>query len=77
MHQWPELAEQGGLMGYGPRFTQVFRQRARQVARGAKPPDIPVEQPTHFELVINVRTAQSIGHEIPAALVLRADKVIE
>jgi putative ABC transport system substrate-binding protein len=80
MHQWPEIAEEGGLMGYGPRFTQVFRQRARQVARilrGAKPSDVPVEQPTHFELVINVKTAQSIGHEIPAALVLRADKVIE
>jgi putative ABC transport system substrate-binding protein len=80
MHQWPEIAEAGGLMGYGPRFTQVFRQRARQVARllrGAKPADIPVEQPTHFELVINVKTAQSIGLEIPAALVLRADKVIE
>jgi putative ABC transport system substrate-binding protein len=80
MHQWPEIAEEGGLMGYGPRFTQVFRQRARQVARilrGAKPSDIPVEQPTHFELVVNVKTAQSIGHEIPAALVLRADKVIE
>jgi putative tryptophan/tyrosine transport system substrate-binding protein len=80
MHQWPELAEAGGLMGYGPRFTQVFRQRARQVARllhGAKPADIPVEQPTHFELVVNVKTAQSIGLDIPAALVLRADKVIE
>jgi putative tryptophan/tyrosine transport system substrate-binding protein len=80
MHQWPEIAEEGGLMGYGPRFTQVFRQRARQVARilrGAKPSEIPVEQPTHFEFVVNVKTAQSIGHEIPAALVLRADKVIE
>jgi ABC-type uncharacterized transport system substrate-binding protein len=80
MHQWPEIAEGGGLIGYGPRFTQVFRQRARQVARllrGAKPADIPVEQPTHFELVVNVKTAQSIGLEIPAALVLRADKVIE
>jgi len=80
MHQWPEIAEAGGLLGYGPRFTQVFRQRARQVARllrGAKPADIPVEQPTHFELVVNIKTAQSIGLEIPAALVLRADKVIE
>ena len=80
MHQWPESAEDGGLMGYGPRFTQTFRQRARIVARiprGAKPADIPVEQPTHFELVINLMTAKAIGHEVPAGLVLRADKVIE
>ncbi len=80
MHQWPEVAEDGGLLGYGPRFTQVFRQRARLVARilrGAKPAEIPVEQPTHFELVINLKTAQAIGHEVPAGLVLRADKVID
>jgi len=80
MHQWPEIAEQGGLLGYGPRFSQTFRQRARMVAkilRGAKPADIPVEQPTLFELVINLQTAKAIGHEIPAGLVLRADKVIE
>jgi putative ABC transport system substrate-binding protein len=80
MHQWPEVAEDGGLLGYGPRFTDVFRQRARLVARvlrGAKPADIPVEQPTRFELVINLKTAKAIGHEIPAGLVLRADKLIE
>ena len=80
MHQWPELAEEGGLLGYGPRFSQTFRQRARLVARilrGARPAEIPVEQPTHFELVINLKTAQAIGHEVPAGLVLRADKVIE
>jgi putative tryptophan/tyrosine transport system substrate-binding protein len=77
---WPELAERGGLLGYGTRFTEVFRQRARQTAkvlRGAKPADIPVEQPTRFELVINLQTAKAIGHEIPAGLVLRADKLIE
>ena len=80
MHQWPETAEEGGLIGYGPGFSGVFRQRARLVARalrGEKPADIPVEQPTTFELVINLQTAKQIGHEIPAALVLRADKVIE
>jgi putative ABC transport system substrate-binding protein len=80
IHQWPELAEDGGLIGYGPRFTQTYRQRARIVARilhGAKPADTPVEQPTNFELVINLQTAKAIGHEVPAGLVLRADKVIE
>ena len=77
---WPEMAERGGLIGYGTRFSEVFRQRARQtvkVLRGAKPADIPVEQPTRFELVINLKTAMAIGHEIPAGLVLRADKLIE
>jgi putative ABC transport system substrate-binding protein len=80
MHQWPDTADQGALLGYGPRFTEIFRQRARQlvkVLRGTKPADIPVEQPTRFELVINLKTAKAIGHEIPAGLVLRADKLIE
>jgi putative tryptophan/tyrosine transport system substrate-binding protein len=80
IYQWPEMAEEGGLAGYGSRFAQVWRQRARIVAkvlRGASPADIPVEQPTRFELVINLKTAKAIGHEIPAGLVLRADQVIE
>jgi len=80
IHHWPEAAEAGGLLAYGPRFTQVWRQRARLVARilrGDKPGDLPVEQPTNFELVINLETAKVIGHEVPAGLVLRADKLIE
>jgi putative tryptophan/tyrosine transport system substrate-binding protein len=80
MFQWPETAEAGALAGYGPRFTEMYRQRARMVAkvlRGAKPGDIPVEQPVRFELVINLKAAKGIGHEVPAELVLRADKVIE
>jgi putative ABC transport system substrate-binding protein len=80
IYQWPEMAEEEGLMGYGPRWTQWYRQLARQlvkVLRGAKPADLPVEQPTRFELVVNLRTAKAIGHEFPVGLVLRADKVIE
>ena len=80
MYQWPEMAEEGGFAGYGPRITQWFRQLARllaQVLRGAKPGELPVEQPTRFELVLNLQVAKAIGHEIPAGLVLRADKVIE
>jgi putative ABC transport system substrate-binding protein len=79
--QWPEVAEQGGFMGYGPSIVQLFRGLfARQIVkalRGTKPADVPVEQPTNFELVINLRTAKQIGHDVPAGLVLRADRVIE
>jgi putative tryptophan/tyrosine transport system substrate-binding protein len=78
--QWPETAEEGGLIAYGPRFNEVFRQRARMVVkilRGANPIDMPVEQPTKFELVVNLKAARAIGHNVPAGLVLRADKVIE
>ncbi len=80
IYQWPEDAEDGALIAYGPRFTDMYRERARlamKVLLGAKPSDIPVEQPARFELVINVKTAKAIGHEVPADLVARADKVIE
>ena len=80
IYQWPEDAEGGGLIAYGPRFTEMYRQRARinaKVLRGEKPADIPVEQPTKFELVINLKTANAIGVKVPSSLLLRADKVIE
>jgi putative tryptophan/tyrosine transport system substrate-binding protein len=81
VYQWPEMAEEGGLIGYGPLIVQLYRDiMSRQLAkllRGVKPADLPVEQPTRFELVINLQTARAIGHEVPAALVLRADEVIE
>jgi ABC-type uncharacterized transport system substrate-binding protein len=81
IYQFPEMAEESGLIGYGPRLVQIYRElMTRQVVkllRGAKVADLPVEQPTKFELVINLQTATVIGHEIPAGLVLRADKVIE
>jgi len=81
VYQWPEMAEEGGLIGYGPLIVSLFRDTvSRQLAkllRGAQPADLPVEQPSRFELVINLKTAKAIGHDVPGALVLRADKVIE
>jgi putative ABC transport system substrate-binding protein len=81
IYQWPEMAEAGGLVSYGPRIVQLYRdiicRQMVKLLRGTKPTDLPVEQPTRFELVINLKTAKAIGYEIPAGLVLRADKVIE
>jgi putative ABC transport system substrate-binding protein len=81
IYQFPEMAEQDGFIGYGPRLVHIYGDiMARQmlmVLRGAKPADIPVELPTRFELVANLRIAKAIGHEIPPGLVLRADKLIE
>ena len=80
IYQWPDMAEEDGLLGYGPRMTEQFRLLARQLIkllRGASPADIPVEQPSKFELVVNLRVAKQIGLEIPASFLLRADKLIE
>jgi putative ABC transport system substrate-binding protein len=81
MYQWPEVAEQGGLLGYGPRLVLIYREiLARQMVsllRGIKPGDIPVEQPTKFDLVINLTTAKALGLTIPPTLLARADEVIE
>jgi len=80
IYQWPEDAEDGALIAYGPRYFEMYRERARiavKMLRGTKPADIPIEQPTRFELVINLKTAKAIGHEVPSSLLLRADKVIE
>ena len=78
--QWPETAEAGALLGYGPRYSEMYRQRARIVVKilnGAKPADLPIEQPDRFQLVINLKAAKALGHDVPAGLVLRADEVIE
>ncbi len=80
IYEWPEIAEEGGLIGYGPRLTPIYRQLARlvvKVLRGAKPGDLPVEQPTNYELVINLTTAKALGLMIPESFLVRADKVIE
>jgi putative ABC transport system substrate-binding protein len=80
IYQFPEAAEQGGFAAYGPRIGQIYRQVAVPVARlfrGERPQDIPVQQPTTFEFVINLKTAKGLGLTIPEALLIRADKVIE
>ena len=79
IYQWPEMAEEGGLAAYGPRVVQLYRQLARQVAKVLRgvPSDIPVEQPTQFELAINLRTAKAIGVTLPVSVLLRANQVIE
>jgi putative tryptophan/tyrosine transport system substrate-binding protein len=72
------MAEKGGLMSYGPSFPALFRRAAEfvdKILRGAKPADIPVEQPTQFELVINVKTAKALGLTVPDKLLALADQV--
>jgi putative ABC transport system substrate-binding protein len=80
MYEFGLFAKDGGLMAYGPDLLDVFRRGAEHVDRvlkGAKPSDIPVEQPTKVGLVVNLKTAKALGLTIPASILIRADEVIE
>jgi putative ABC transport system substrate-binding protein len=80
MYALREWVDAGGLVSFGVSFATVGRRAAYyvdRIARGAKPADLPIEQPTKFELVLNLKTARAIGIEIPTSILLRADEIIE
>jgi putative ABC transport system substrate-binding protein len=80
MHGQGDNVEAGGLMSYGANFPDLHRRAAdyvNKILRGAKPADIPVELPTKFDLIVNLKTAKALGVTIPPSILVRADEVIE
>jgi putative ABC transport system substrate-binding protein len=81
IYQFPEEAEEGGFIAYGSRLVHLYRElivpQLVKLLRGVKPAELPIEQPTKFELVINLKTAKALGLTIPESFLVRADEVIE